>query len=68
MWEDQARMNHHNSFNEVTRQRTLRRQSTFLRVHVSNPLVRNHLRIWVVGVHIDIMQHLYPYFFDVKSS
>ncbi|XAR68358.1 hypothetical protein NMG60_11003457 [Bertholletia excelsa] len=47
MWEDEARMNHHNSFSEVATQRTMRRQSTFLRARVSNPLVTNRLRIWV---------------------
>ncbi|XAR68356.1 hypothetical protein NMG60_11003452, partial [Bertholletia excelsa] len=47
MWEDEAHMNHHNSFSEVATQRTLRRQSTFLRARVSNPLVTNRLRIWV---------------------
>ncbi|KAK9938162.1 hypothetical protein M0R45_014917 [Rubus argutus] len=44
-WEDEARMDRHDSLTEITRQMTMRRQSTF--VNTSNPLDRNSFLIWV---------------------
>ncbi|PRQ31339.1 hypothetical protein RchiOBHm_Chr5g0034381 [Rosa chinensis] len=45
-WEDAARMDRHDSLTEITRQMTMRRQSTF--VNTSNPLARNSFLIWVI--------------------
>lgn len=44
-WEDEAHMDRHDSLTEITRQMTMRRQSTF--VNTSNPLARNSFLIWV---------------------
>ncbi|GMN44772.1 hypothetical protein TIFTF001_013968 [Ficus carica] len=48
-WEDEAHMDRHDSLAEITRQLTMRRQSTFVKVHVltSTPPVRNSILIWV---------------------
>lgn len=48
-WEDEAHMDRHDSLAEITRQLTMRRQSTFVKVRVptSMPPVRNSLLIWV---------------------
>ncbi|XP_047341924.1 MLO-like protein 11 [Impatiens glandulifera] len=46
-WEDEAHMDRHNSLAEVTRQMTMRRQSTFLNFHTSNPFSRNKILMWV---------------------
>ncbi|KAG9154889.1 hypothetical protein Leryth_015523 [Lithospermum erythrorhizon] len=46
-WEDEAHMDRRGSLTEVTRALTMRRQSTFVRVHTSNPLSRNSFLIWV---------------------
>lgn len=37
------------SLTEITREKTMRRQSTFVKVHMSNPLARNSFLVWVVG-------------------
>ncbi|EXB76298.1 MLO-like protein 11 [Morus notabilis] len=49
VWEDEAHMDRHDSLTEITRHLTMRRQSTFVKVHVhtSTPPVRNSLLIWV---------------------
>ncbi|GLT62146.1 hypothetical protein SLA2020_348040 [Shorea laevis] len=47
VWEDEAHMDRHNSLTEITREQTLRRQSTFVKFHTSNPLVRNSFLVWV---------------------
>ncbi|XP_077225847.1 MLO-like protein 11 isoform X2 [Tasmannia lanceolata] len=46
-WEDEARMDQHDSLNEVTRALTLKRQSTFVKFHTSNPWSRNRFIVWV---------------------
>ncbi|XP_038889732.1 MLO-like protein 11 isoform X1 [Benincasa hispida] len=47
VWEDEAHMDRHDSLNDITREMTLRRQSTFVRYHTSNPMTRNSFLIWV---------------------
>ncbi|CAK9308918.1 unnamed protein product [Citrullus colocynthis] len=47
IWEDEAHMDRHDSLNDITREMTLRRQSTFVRYHTSNPMTRNSFLIWV---------------------
>ncbi|XP_059662624.1 MLO-like protein 11 [Cornus florida] len=47
VWEDEAHMDRHDSLTEITREMTMRRQSTFVKFHTSNPLVRNSVLIWV---------------------
>ncbi|KAJ0044875.1 hypothetical protein Pint_04489 [Pistacia integerrima] len=49
LWEDKAHMDQHDCSTEI-REMTMRRQTTFVRYHTSNPLVRNGLLIWVVVV------------------
>ncbi|PQM34927.1 MLO-like protein 11 isoform X1 [Prunus yedoensis var. nudiflora] len=44
-WEDEAHMDWHDSLTEITRQLTMRRQSSF--VNPSNPVVRNNFFMWV---------------------
>ncbi|CAI9088639.1 OLC1v1023029C1 [Oldenlandia corymbosa var. corymbosa] len=46
-WEDEAHRVQCDTLTEITRAMTMRRQSTFVRVHTSNPLTRNRLLIWV---------------------
>ncbi|CAK9183028.1 unnamed protein product [Ilex paraguariensis] len=48
VWEDEAHMDRHDSLTEITRQKTMRRQSTFVNFHMSNPMVKNRLLIWVI--------------------
>lgn len=47
VWEDEAHMDQHEALTEKTRAMTMRRQSTFVREHTSNPLNRNSFLIWV---------------------
>ncbi|KAK7244324.1 hypothetical protein RIF29_39144 [Crotalaria pallida] len=47
VWEDEAHMVQHNSLQILTRELTMRRQSTFVKFHTSNPLARNSALIWV---------------------
>ncbi|KAB1217241.1 MLO-like protein 11 [Morella rubra] len=47
VWEDEAHMDRHESLTEIAREQTLRRQSTFVKFHTSNPLARNNFLIWV---------------------
>ncbi|XP_054815221.1 MLO-like protein 11 isoform X2 [Prosopis cineraria] len=47
VWEDVAHVDRHDALSEITREMTLRRQSTFIKVHSSNPLTRNNILIWV---------------------
>ncbi|CAI9787737.1 unnamed protein product [Fraxinus pennsylvanica] len=47
VWEDEAHMDRHNSLTEITRAKTLQRQSTFVRVHTSTPMARHSILIWV---------------------
>jgi hypothetical protein len=37
------------SVTEINREKTFRRQTTFVRHHTSGPLVKNSFLIWVVG-------------------
>ncbi|KAK6132679.1 hypothetical protein DH2020_033562 [Rehmannia glutinosa] len=46
-WEEEAHMDRHNSLSEITRALTMRRQSTFVRVHTSNPMHKNGFLVWV---------------------
>ncbi|KAK4255785.1 hypothetical protein QN277_008738 [Acacia crassicarpa] len=46
-WEEEAHMEHQDSLAEKTRVLTLRRQSTFVKFHSSNLLVRNSFLVWV---------------------
>lgn len=46
-WEDEAHMDRHDSLTEITRELTMRRQSTFVKFHASNPLVKNSFFVWV---------------------
>ncbi|KAG8386303.1 hypothetical protein BUALT_Bualt03G0135000 [Buddleja alternifolia] len=47
VWEEEAHMDRHDSLTEITRALTMRRQSTFVRVHTSNPMDRNRFLVWV---------------------
>ncbi|CAA0808495.1 MLO-like protein 11 [Striga hermonthica] len=47
IWEDEAQINRPNSMHEVTKALTLQRQSTFVRVHVSNPTDRSRFFVWM---------------------
>ncbi|XP_015899086.1 MLO-like protein 11 [Ziziphus jujuba] len=47
VWEDEAHMDRHDSLTEITRELTMRRQSTFVKFHASNPLRKNNFLIWV---------------------
>ncbi|KAI3457477.1 hypothetical protein Pfo_014140 [Paulownia fortunei] len=47
VWENEAHMDRHNSLSEITRALTMRRQSTFVRVHTSSPTDKNKFLIWV---------------------
>ncbi|EPS66695.1 hypothetical protein M569_08083, partial [Genlisea aurea] len=46
-WENEARMDENNSLRETTRALTMQRQSTFVRVHTSNPMDRHKILVWV---------------------
>ncbi|XP_017980703.1 PREDICTED: MLO-like protein 11 [Theobroma cacao] len=47
-WEDEAQMDRHDLLNERARESILRRQTTFVKNHTSNPLTKNSLLIWVI--------------------
>ncbi|XP_014492170.1 MLO-like protein 11 isoform X1 [Vigna radiata var. radiata] len=47
VWEDEAHMDRRDSLSEITRELTMRRQSTFVKSHLSNPLFKNSSLIWV---------------------
>ncbi|KAM7251678.1 hypothetical protein ACFE04_023561 [Oxalis oulophora] len=51
-WEDEAHVDQHAYLhgevsNEITREMMIRRQTTFVRYHASNPLTRNNFLMWV---------------------
>ncbi|KAF8391356.1 hypothetical protein HHK36_023660 [Tetracentron sinense] len=46
-WEDEAHVDRHDSLTEITRELLMRRQSTFVKFHTSNPWSRNRFLIWV---------------------
>ncbi|KAK3037936.1 hypothetical protein RJ639_031827 [Escallonia herrerae] len=48
VWEDEAHMDRHDILTEIAREMTMRRQSTLVRFHTSNPLVRNGFLTWVI--------------------
>ncbi|RYQ96800.1 hypothetical protein Ahy_B08g092676 isoform A [Arachis hypogaea] len=47
VWEDEAHMDQHGSLAVITRELTMRRQSSFVKVHTSNPMARNSFLVWV---------------------
>ncbi|XP_011042467.1 PREDICTED: MLO-like protein 11 [Populus euphratica] len=47
LWEDVAHMDRHDVLTEINREKTFRRQTTFVRHHTSGPLVKNSFLIWV---------------------
>ncbi|KAJ0267164.1 MLO-like protein 11 [Hirschfeldia incana] len=47
IWEDVARMDRHDCLTAVTREKVLKRQTTFVQYHTSAPLAKNKLLIWV---------------------
>ncbi|PKI56297.1 hypothetical protein CRG98_023316 [Punica granatum] len=46
-WEDEAHIDRHDALSEITRESMLRRQSTFIKVHATNPVTTNNFFIWV---------------------
>ncbi|XP_022139525.1 MLO-like protein 11 [Momordica charantia] len=46
LWENEAHMDHHDLFNDTTREKIMQRQSTFVQYHTANPLTRNSFLIW----------------------
>ncbi|GLT83360.1 hypothetical protein SLE2022_016530 [Rubroshorea leprosula] len=46
-WEEEAHKDQENSLHQSTLELTMRRQTTFVRYHTSNPLARNRFLIWV---------------------
>lgn len=48
------------SMAEISRAKTFRRQSTFVRVHTSSPLARNHFLVWVVSSYIVLTRYWFP--------
>ncbi|KAK8643830.1 hypothetical protein V6N13_013107 [Hibiscus sabdariffa] len=46
-WEDEAHKDQHDLLNEKARESILRRQTTFVTNHTSNPLTKNSVLIWV---------------------
>ncbi|XP_030549722.1 MLO-like protein 11 [Rhodamnia argentea] len=47
IWEDEAHVDRHDFLTEITRESILQRQSTFVKIHTANPLVKNGFFIWV---------------------
>lgn len=37
---------------DITRELTMRRQSTFVKFHTSNPFAKNRFLVWVVGINL----------------
>lgn len=46
-WEEEAHRDPYNSYSEITKALTLRRQSTFVKVHTSNSWSQNRVLVWV---------------------
>ncbi|KVH93056.1 Mlo-related protein [Cynara cardunculus var. scolymus] len=46
-WEDEAQVDRHDVLTEISRNETMRRQSTMVKFHASNPLVRNGCFTWM---------------------
>ncbi|RZC80662.1 hypothetical protein C5167_043240 [Papaver somniferum] len=47
-WEDEAHMDRHDVLSEITKELTLKRQSSFATIHESNSGKRNKLLVWVI--------------------
>ncbi|KAI3815001.1 hypothetical protein L1987_14651 [Smallanthus sonchifolius] len=47
-WEDEAQVDRHDVLTEISRNETMRRQSTMAKFHSSNPLVRNGFLTWMI--------------------
>ncbi|KAI3712063.1 hypothetical protein L1987_70612 [Smallanthus sonchifolius] len=47
-WEDEAQVDRHDVLTEISRNETMRRQSTMGKFHSSNPLVRNGFLTWMI--------------------
>lgn len=47
LWEDEAHVDRHDYLTDITRESILRRQSTFVKIHTTNPLVKSRFVIWV---------------------
>lgn len=47
-WEDEAQVDRHDVLTEISRNETMRRQSTMVKFHASNPLVRNGFFTWMI--------------------
>ncbi|XP_073011441.1 MLO-like protein 14 isoform X1 [Typha latifolia] len=46
-WEEEARRDQHDSYSEITRALTMKRQSTFVKLHSSISWRRNNFLVWV---------------------
>ncbi|KAL9668261.1 hypothetical protein QQ045_002640 [Rhodiola kirilowii] len=47
VWEEEAHIDRHDSLAELTREMTMKRQSTFAKFHSSNAFAKNKFLIWV---------------------
>ncbi|KAL4589086.1 hypothetical protein LXL04_001988 [Taraxacum kok-saghyz] len=47
-WEDEAQVDRHDVLTEISRNETMRRQSTMVKFHESNALLRNHFVTWMI--------------------
>ncbi|KAK9060453.1 hypothetical protein SSX86_021157 [Deinandra increscens subsp. villosa] len=47
-WEDEAQVDRHDVLTEISRNETMRRQSTMAKFHSSNPFVRNGFLTWMI--------------------
>ncbi|GKV38347.1 hypothetical protein SLEP1_g46267 [Rubroshorea leprosula] len=45
-WEEEAHMDRHKSLHKITRELTMRRQTTFVRYHTSSPFAKNSGPLW----------------------
>ncbi|OVA00579.1 Mlo-related protein [Macleaya cordata] len=48
-WEDEAHIDRHDAFPDRARESTMRRQSMYVKFHLSNPWGTNGLLVWVVS-------------------
>ncbi|XP_038971097.1 MLO-like protein 14 [Phoenix dactylifera] len=46
-WEEEAHRDQHDSYSEITRTLTMRRQSTFVKFHLSSAWSRNNFVVWM---------------------
>ncbi|XP_073102404.1 MLO-like protein 14 [Elaeis guineensis] len=46
-WEEEAHREQHDSYSEITRTLTMRRQSTFVKFHSSSAWIRNNFVVWM---------------------